>query len=290
MKEKTEFTKKIAELVEIDEDTIVGKMDDMDIDMLLQTIDSVASEDVETLKSIFGSSVDEDTKEKTIQSKSKKPKTFLKKHEYAMGDDVLVSGKEAVVKVVNGPNDTIGVTMGDTGDFRMVKSNKVKPLKESILGMTMTPDLQRMQQLAGLPMASISEPIEEPIEEIGEQSCAQDIHALLDELECLLPKLHLGEFSAVRKRITELTSFLYESQNPKTISEEDGEQTIGSNRADAINSIKTRMGANTSNADATKAFDRMKKDGHIKQDGAALKMKPMDDSEFNGAASGMNLK
>jgi hypothetical protein len=59
--------------------------------------------------------------------------------------------------------------------------------------------------------------------------------------------------------------------------DDDGMQTIGANRNDAIKALKMRMGPNISDQQASAAFDGMMKAGTVKQDGPAFKMPTMSD-------------
>jgi len=172
----------------------------------------------------------------------------------------------------------------------------------------MTPKLQRMQRLAGLSstyddschsndevdidmMYDYPEENGEEYSEYGNRSCSTNVHSLIDELEELMPYLHVGEYKDVSQRLQGLMNVIFEEARPrkKKVDENDDTQTIGSNRSEAINSLKTRMGQNTTNQEATKAFDDMKRNGAIKQNGSNFTMKPMDDTQFKGAVSGMDL-
>lgn len=76
-----------------------------------------------------------------------------------LGDDVLVGKKddkkprEGIVKIPDGPGDTVGVLVD--GELEIVPADEVKVVKEDVLeegvmGMTAMPSLARMQALAGI--------------------------------------------------------------------------------------------------------------------------------------------
>lgn len=70
------------------------------------------------------------------------------------------------------------------------------------------------------------------------------------------------------------------------VSETEATQTIGNNRPEAVKNLQTRMGDGTTPQQASKAFDRMRATGKIKQNGTKLTMPAMGDDDLKGAVGG----
>lgn len=62
------------------------------------------------------------------------------------------------------------------------------------------------------------------------------------------------------------------------------QQTIGKNRPDAVKNLQTRMGDGTTIQDASKAFDKMRTTGKIKQNGTTMTMPAVGDDELKNIA------
>lgn len=67
---------------------------------------------------------------------------------FSIGSEVKVGGEDGVVKIPNGPGDTVGIMID--GELEMVKNGDVDALNEAILGMSHLPGLNRMMELAGI--------------------------------------------------------------------------------------------------------------------------------------------
>ena len=139
---------------------------------------------------------------------------------YKFGDDVQVrvfdpatkqhSWQDGTVHIPDGPDDTVGVKI--EGKARMVERGKVRPLTEhmGVTGMVAMPNLERMQQLAGIPASSpeIAAPGQEMAvagQEMIDPTCAaEQAMAALDTVEAVLPNVRLVDLKAIRQRIMDL--------------------------------------------------------------------------------------
>lgn len=65
--------------------------------------------------------------------------------------------------------------------------------------------------------------------------------------------------------------------------EMDNTQTLGADRAAALDTIKNRLGANGNPQAANQAFSKLQSTGKIKQDNGTFTMDSMDDEDFNNA-------
>lgn len=69
--------------------------------------------------------------------------------EFDLNESVTYLGKQAVVRIPNGPNNTVGIMM--EGRMRMVQRSDVTKLEEGVMGsMTELAPLNRVMQLAGI--------------------------------------------------------------------------------------------------------------------------------------------
>lgn len=382
----------IADLLHADAARVEQRMDDLDINQMLDLVDAVAMNDPARVHALMGGGMDEAEQEETPPRRAratrarKDPPVEESGYQARIGDDVLVDGKEATVKIARGPNDTVGVMID--GELTMVNKGQVRPLTEHVLGMTMLPDLKRMQELAGI--AGIATDAPEPPTAPGsavevldvtpepETACATEtpktaIDAAIDQLERLLPMLRVGDYKDVAQRIQKALNVINESlgevlgarrlaesesrfndlrvslrisqmlrrietilrhlraafdaldddgtydrsfdslanliksietlvRPPRAATEArrparsfkdylgemetDAAQTIGNNRADAIKSLKARLGDTATIQDASKAFDKMRTTGKIKQHGNKMTMQAMGDEELQGMVGG----
>jgi hypothetical protein len=76
-------------------------------------------------------------------------KEIVKLPVFEKNEAVLYQGKEVIVQVANGPNDTSGVIV--EGNLKMIHRSKLAKLDEGVLGgMTGLNPINRLMQLAGL--------------------------------------------------------------------------------------------------------------------------------------------
>lgn len=157
---------KAAKMLGCSTDDVTAKMEKMEISDLLNLLDAVASNNVEEVKAMLDPATEEQQGEAEndefeinplFQKNSAAPKKKVEDenieeedHDPAMGDEVRVDGEDAIVKIVNGPRDTVGVQMD--GQTAMVNKDQVKRVKKIDEAMSMgdLPGLRRMQELAGM--------------------------------------------------------------------------------------------------------------------------------------------
>lgn len=91
--------------------------------------------------------------EKSKQEKEQRKDTWNKKakhknkkleENFVVGDEVVYNGSKGVIKIVNGPLDTMGIVVN--GELKMVDKNNIKSMQESALTTTLT----NIQKLAGI--------------------------------------------------------------------------------------------------------------------------------------------
>lgn len=170
------FISKLVDMLGKDRDTVEERLQDLDLDPMLDLIDAVASNDLTKAREILaieqdeseeneGSDLDAELGEINPLFTSAKVKTAKKKSKSApvdededytpnVGDEVRVGDDEGTVKIAHGPGETVGVQID--GETTMVKHDEVKrglqegALMEGLLGMTGMSSLGRMQELAGI--------------------------------------------------------------------------------------------------------------------------------------------
>ncbi len=181
------FTASLEKMLGVSKDQIEEIIERLDVDELSNLIDACGKDDIEAVKSIVGvtDEGDESSEEKEekkdelrglILRKDDAKKVKSKKHKlqkkelgeeddtavvFSIGDEVLVDGEEATVKVPQAPGGTVGVMIN--GELKMVdkKTSKITKVDEGVLGMTQMPGLNRIKELAG--MGRSPEPEEETI-------------------------------------------------------------------------------------------------------------------------------
>jgi hypothetical protein len=228
------FMDGMQSLLGLHADAVEELLDILDNDSLLALTDAVANQDKEAadaivksfdhshVSSLFkGKDIDHD--EKKRQSIKKKPIRPPKDHEFAIGDDVAIkttnedTGEDDFVSATvfqpNAPGDTIGVKI--EGKPKMVDQDEVFMLKEmGVMGMVGIPDIQRMQQLAGIGGQVVQEPAinqEEPAPPFEVQShSAQAAMSALDALDHALPNVRLSDLKSIRQRIVDIQAKMNE--------------------------------------------------------------------------------
>jgi len=103
-------------------------------------------------------------------------KSTIKESSWEIGDRAMYQGKEVEVVIPSGPNSTVGVIV--EGRKRMVLESKLTRIDEFVMGGIQSLDpLNRMMQLAGLSVPSVTEPHADTMSETEnteEQILAED--------------------------------------------------------------------------------------------------------------------
>lgn len=202
---KSDFINALGKLLDMDREAVTQRLANMEVDSVLNAIDAVNHHDKEEASEIVGVDQSEDDREVGDEgvandetdveddepeinalfykdgSKKKSSDKSRKQYKDApydpnIGDDVRIGEEEGIVKIQNGPNNTMGVTID--GEMTMVKKNDVNKLEEGILGMTALQDIRRMKELAGLP--------------VDPMDAAQDTSPLDIEVETVDPQAYLA--------------------------------------------------------------------------------------------------
>ena len=173
------FSATLEKMLGVSKEEIEKIIERLDVDELSNLIDACGKNDITKVKSIVGVTDEEDEsaeksekkenaedslrglvlrKDDAKKIKSKKHK--LQKKElgeeddtaavFSLGDEVLVDGEEATVKIPQAPGGTVGVMIN--GELKMVdkKTSKITKVEEGVLGMTQMPGLTRIKELAGM--------------------------------------------------------------------------------------------------------------------------------------------
>ncbi len=192
---KSEFIDALGKLLDLDREAVTKRLATMEVDSVLNAIDAVNRNDAEDAADIVGQDQSDEDDDSDVEDDepeinalfykdgSKKPSGKSGKKQYKdapydpnIGDDVRIGEEEGIVKIQNGPGNTMGVTID--GEMTMVKKNDVNKLEEGILGMTALQDIRRMKELAGLP--------------VGPMDAAQDTSPLDIEVETIDPQAYLA--------------------------------------------------------------------------------------------------
>lgn len=198
---KSEFIDALGKLLDLDREAVTQRLANMEVDSVLNAIDAVNRNDREDAADIVGTDdrevedesaendetdVEDDEPEINAlfyKGDGKKSSRKSGKKEYKdapfdpnLGDDVRIGEEEGIVKIQNGPNNTMGVTID--GEMTMVNKKDVNKLEEGILGMTALQDIRRMKELAGLP--------------VDPMDAAQDTSPLDIEVETVDPQAYLA--------------------------------------------------------------------------------------------------
>lgn len=224
----TDFADNIKRLVGIDAKGIEVLLPKLDPKILIDLAAAVTNSDkVETLRLIRAGrfkamSEDQLHPRKPVEARVRKgPETLLDDESFvdlSIGDAVEFEGNKAVVKLPKGPGNTVGVTI--KGKMEMVNRKDVSKIDEGVLGMTAMPNLARMQQLAGIP--DVTEVPIAPVEaaiSVEDTDVGSHAMGLLDQLTAALPNLRLGDLSAVRKRMNEISVKINESVGIRPVTE-----------------------------------------------------------------------
>lgn len=137
-----------------------------------------------------------------------------------VGSSVKVNGKNATIKIPNGPGNTVGIMIN--GKLEMVNREKIK---ENVIGMTGIPDIRRMQELAGIltpPEETIINQTSNPISDISQEIDISvvkepECFEMLDQIEKMLPDMKLADIKILRQKINNITMKMNETLGIKKI-------------------------------------------------------------------------
>ena len=231
--EDMDFSQALQDMLGMDEDAVDELIERLDSDQLAALNDAVANDDKARAEEITASA---DTNEKVnalfrgdIDDDEEPQKKRVQKvgddYSYKFGDDVQVQvanpttgqmePQDGTVYLPTGPHGTVGVKI--QGKSMMVKRNKLNKLEEQVLGMTPMPNLERMQQLAGIQPAgmSITPEIAVPDSQMQpeeEDSCsaAQQAMDALDVIQTVLPNVRLVDLKTIRQRLVTIQAAMNE--------------------------------------------------------------------------------
>lgn len=259
--QNTDVISRLSEFLSIDREEVVKRLEELDVDATMEVLDAVNNDDAERVAELMSASSNEDTESSEEQDVDELSPLFTKTRrqkrkeaqdeapEIAEADDTYVPNigaavrigddqtdpsewQDAVVKVVRGPNDTVGVMID--GEITMVHKNEVHPIKEGVLGMTAMPAIQRMQELAGIAPSPDASPVQ--VQRVGTVATpgGVDIQALpvatsddvdpalcqvmtcLDDVESALGDLKVKDAKNVRARLNAMVAKLNEAaQRPR---------------------------------------------------------------------------
>jgi hypothetical protein len=137
----------------------------------------------------------------------KNPRDYNEDINFIVGDSVIFENQEAVIKIPNGPNGTVGILIND--DLRMVSRVEIEKLDESIIGFSPMDNIGRLKELAGIRKNSpqdISRDIDESLGDIGFDSYdGIDVDDDMDELESTVsPTIPDGRQMATTSQSSEI--------------------------------------------------------------------------------------
>lgn len=207
----------------------------MDVESLTALTDAVTNKDKDAAEKIVGSfDTDEDVNPlfrgseiEPKEDESEKPPPNLKRaakdHQFSFGDSVYVMRRDehgkkkfigATVYKPIGPHKTVGIKID--GKPKMTNYNTIF-VEEGVLGMVGVPNLQRIQQLAGMqpgtqPAMQPNDPGVQVEQNDVPDSAAQQAMSALDALEQALPNVRLGDLKAIRQRIVNIQTCMNEGQ------------------------------------------------------------------------------
>lgn len=174
------FSVSLQKMLGVNKEQIEEIIERLDVDELSNLIDACGKEDIDAVKAIVGETDESEEPEKKNKTKTKDElrglilrkddakKIKSKKHKlqkkelgeeddaavvFSLGDEVLVNGEEATVKIPQAPGGTVGVMIN--GELKMVdkKTSNITKVEEGVLGMTNMPNLNRIKELAGMDSA-----------------------------------------------------------------------------------------------------------------------------------------
>lgn len=228
-----DFMDDMHSLLHMDAKAVKVLIGRMDADSLTALTDAVTAGDQEAAESIVTSfDTDEDVnplfrgkdlKGTDDDADKKKLKRADDDHQFAYGDSVFImrrdeQGKKkfigATVYKPVAPHKTVGIKIDGTPE--MIDHNMVY-IEEGVLGMVGVPNLQRIQQLAGMAPAGTDTIHVEQIPQVvdGNDDCAvTQAMGALDALEQALPNVRLADLKAIRQRLMTIQQCMNESAPP----------------------------------------------------------------------------
>lgn len=170
--QQVDFVKTLTDILGVDKNEVEEIIERLDVDDISKLISAALDNNEDLVREITGVDKTEDTTEETeeelqglvlrkddAKKRNKKQKNIEEDDEdrsYSIGDEIVIDGEDATVKIPNAPGDTVGVMIN--GELKMI--DKKKAVTESILGMTGMPPISRMRQLAGLPDVAVDETLD----------------------------------------------------------------------------------------------------------------------------------
>jgi hypothetical protein len=220
--EDVNFLRGMESLLNMKADEVEKLIDTMDADQLTTLADAVANNNKDQLQQIIDSIHSDEDVNPLFRGENINAGKRIKKHRrkvadnygFKFGDDVQVrvfdpdtkqySWQDGTIHIPDGPDDTVGVKI--EGKARMVERGKVRPLTENmgVTGMVSMPNLERMQQLAGIPQGSTTEIAASGQETIDPTCAAEQAMAALETVEMVLPNIRLADLKVIRQRILDL--------------------------------------------------------------------------------------
>jgi|ERR1019366_1902591 hypothetical protein len=226
------FMERMKELLGMEPEEVEKLLDTIDADSLLDLTDAVSENDKEAAEKILSTDEEINSLFTTKQEKRKKhPVKPPHDHQFMYGDDVAIivnkdNKKEFVSATIykpDAPGNTVGVKI--EGKPKMVDKNKIYTLEENVMGMIGIPNLQRMQQLAGIgispsePETGVATEVVPPAQEephfvppIENTDCpVEKIMAALDIVADVLPNIRLADLKVIRQKFSDLQAKMNES-------------------------------------------------------------------------------
>ena len=239
-----DFMQGMHDLLGMDEKQVEKLIDELDASAMTDLADAVANGNREAAEQIVGQLETSDSDVNPLfrgkdldelDDQKKKPSRVSKHYQFGIGDAVQVEAditdpktgevrtemQNGTVQIPIGPEvngkPTVGVKI--EGHPRMVERDKVRKLEEGVLGMVGVPELQRMQQLAGIQPSAPppAQEIEVETAEEAPQQCdpAAQINAAFDAIQAMLPQVRVADLKGIRQRIMTLQTSLNEGAVPR---------------------------------------------------------------------------
>lgn len=224
-----DFLTGMKDLLGMDEQAVNKLIDKLDPDSLAALTDAVAQQNQDAAENIVRSfDTDEDVNplfrggdklDHEELEDEKQLKRAPKGHQFAPGDLVYVMKRDergkkkyisATVEKPTGPADAVALKID--GNRKMVDSHRIY-IEENVLGMVGVPELQRIQQLAGLAPAGQDVVEMQPMPQVNapNDDAACQAMSALDTLEEVLPNVRLVDLKVIRQRLVGIQTGLNES-------------------------------------------------------------------------------
>lgn len=227
--EDMDFMQAMEDMLGLDEDAVEKLLDRLDADDLASLADALVNQDKARAEQVVSEADTDETVNPLFRGDladegaetERRVRKVDDDYRYKLGDNVQVevtdpetgkvSHKDGTVYLPNGPNEEVGVKI--QGKAKMVMRNKLNKIEETVLGMVNMPNLERMQQLAGMQPAAPPE-IEVPTAQTDPCSAAQQAMDALDVVQTMLPNIRLADLKAIRQRILNLQTSMNEGISP----------------------------------------------------------------------------